>query len=109
MSVQPPVKRGSNMTALADDNWLLSIRPQPSRVTAEDYAALPEDVCRAIEIVDGYVIYCEAPAPAHQTAGRRLANLVETHARAAMSRGHECLTVNTDVDLRLQDVPLLNR
>ena len=97
------------MTALADDNWLLSIRPQPSRVTAEDYAALPEDVCRAIEIVDGYVIYCEAPAPAHQTAGRRLANLVETHARAAMSRGHECLTVNTDVDLRLQDVPLLNR
>lgn len=97
------------MTALADDNWLLSIRPQPSRVTAEDYAALPEDVCRAIEIVDGYVTYCEAPAPAHQTATRRLANLVEAHARAAMSRGHECLTVNTDVDLRWQDVPLLNR
>ncbi|WP_372974669.1 hypothetical protein [Microbispora sp. GKU 823] len=26
-----------------------------------------------------------------------------------MSKGHECLTVNNDVDLRLRDLPLLNR
>jgi Uma2 family endonuclease len=59
--------------------------------------------------VDGYVVYCEAPTPGHQTAGRRLANLLEDHARASMARGHGCVTVNTDVDLRLRDVPLLNR
>ncbi|MDX3108524.1 Uma2 family endonuclease [Nonomuraea angiospora] len=97
------------MTALPEDSWLRSIRPQPSRVTAEEYEELPEEIARAIEIVDGYVVYCEAPTPDHQSAGRRLANFLERYARDAMSRGHECLTVNNDVDLRLRDVPLLNR
>lgn len=97
------------MAALPGDSWLLGIRPQPSRVTAEEYDSLPEDICRAIEIVDGYIVYCEALTPDHQTAGRRLANLIERDARTAMARGHGCLTVNNDIDLRLQDVPLLNR
>jgi Uma2 family endonuclease len=97
------------MTALPEDSWLLGIRPQPAHVTAEEYEALPEEIARAIEIVDGYIVYCEAPTPDHQTAGRRLANVLERHARAAMERGHGCITVNNDVDLRLRDVPLLNR
>jgi Uma2 family endonuclease len=97
------------MTALPEDSWLLSIRPQPARVTAQEYEALPEEIAKAIEIVDGYVVFCEAPTPDHQTAGRRLANLLERPARAAMERGHECITVNNDVDLRLRDLPLLNR
>ncbi|MEU7888609.1 hypothetical protein AB0B54_24155 [Microbispora bryophytorum] len=53
----------------------------------EEYDALPEEIAKAIEIVDGYVVYCAAPTPDHQTAGRRLANLLERHARAAMRRG----------------------
>lgn len=97
------------MHALPDDSWLRSIRPQPSGVTVDEYEALPEEIARAIEIVDGYVVYCEAPSPDHRTAGRRLANMLERHARAAVGRGHPCVTVNTDVDLRLRDVPLLNR
>ncbi|GAA2573453.1 Uma2 family endonuclease [Actinomadura fulvescens] len=97
------------MPALPEDSWLLSIRQQVAPVTAEEYDALPEDIARVIEVVDGYVVYCEPPTPEHQIAGRRLANLIEGHARAAMSRGHDCLTVNTDIDLRLRDVPLLNR
>ncbi|XVQ84040.1 Uma2 family endonuclease [Microbispora siamensis] len=97
------------MSALPDGSWLLSIRPQPAPVTAEEYDALPEEIGKAIEIVDGYVVYRAAPTPDHQTADRRLANLLERYARAAMSKGHECLTVNNDVDLRLRDLPLLNR
>jgi len=97
------------MTALPDDSWLLSIRPQPELVTAAEYDALPEEIAKAIEIVDGNVVYCAAPTPDHQTAGRRLTNLLERHARDAMSKGHECLAVNSDVDLRLRDLPLLNR
>jgi hypothetical protein len=97
------------MPALPGEVWLLSLRPQPSPVTAEDYEALPEAIARAIEIVDGYVVHCAAPTPDQQTANRRLANLLERHAAAAMREGHECLTVNTDVDLRLRDLPLLNR
>ncbi|GII75148.1 hypothetical protein Sru01_01300 [Sphaerisporangium rufum] len=97
------------MKALPDDSWLRKIRPQPAQVTAEEYEQLPEEIARAIEIVDGHVVYCAAPTPNHQTAGRRLANMLERHARAVMAQGHECLTVNNDVDLRLRDVPLLNR
>ncbi|MEO3854958.1 Uma2 family endonuclease [Acrocarpospora sp. B8E8] len=97
------------MPALPDDSWLLSIRPQPACVTAEDYEALPEEIAKAIEIVDGCVVYCAVPTPDHQTAGRRLANLLERHARVAMDNGHEPITVNNDIDLRLRDVPLLNR
>jgi Uma2 family endonuclease len=97
------------MTAIPNGSWLASLQPQPTRVTGEQYEVLPEEICRAIEIVDGYVVYSEAPSPAHQIAGRRLANLIERDARTAMSRGYECITVNTDVDLRLRDVPLLNR
>jgi hypothetical protein len=78
--------------AIADDSWLSSLRPQPARVTVDDYEVLPEEICRAIEVVDGYVVYSEAPTPAHQTAGRRLANLIEREARTAMSHGRECLT-----------------
>jgi Uma2 family endonuclease len=97
------------MTALPDDSWLLTIRPQPALVTAEEYEALPEEIAKAIEIVDGYVVYCASPTLDHQTAARRLANLLERHARMAMADGHECVVVNTDVDLRLRDVPLHNR
>ena len=44
------------MTALPGD-WLLSIRPQREQITAEDYERLPEEICRAIEIVDGRIVY----------------------------------------------------
>ncbi|TDD21335.1 hypothetical protein [Nonomuraea diastatica] len=96
------------MTALPEDGWIHSIRPQPSRISAGDYEKFQEEISRAIEIVDGYVVCCEPPAPGHQIAGRRLANLLERHRGQAMSRRHECLTVANDVDLRLRDAPLLN-
>ncbi|TDD94051.1 Uma2 family endonuclease [Actinomadura rubrisoli] len=95
------------MTVLPDDYWLLRVRPQP--VTAEEYELLPEDVSRMIEIVGGQVVFRESPDLRHQRAARRLADLIEAHARAAMNRGRGCLEVDTDVDLRLREVPLLNR
>jgi len=97
------------MTALPGEDWLYSIKPQPARITAEMYQRLPEEISRAIEIVDGYVVFCEAPSPQHQLAARRLANLIERAARAATKQTGDCLTVNIDVDLRLRDIPLLNR
>lgn len=97
------------MTALPGEDWLYGITPQPSRITAEMYQRLPEEISRAIEIVDGYVAFCEAPSPQHQLAARRLANLIERAARAETRRAGTCLTVNIDVDLRLRDIPLLNR
>ncbi|HEY2306369.1 MAG TPA: Uma2 family endonuclease [Streptosporangiaceae bacterium] len=84
------------MTALPD--WM----DLPNGLSAEDYEALPEEVCRRIEIVDGAIIVNAAPSRRHQDICRRLANVLEAACRPA-------LAVSTDVDLRLRDVPLLNR
>jgi Uma2 family endonuclease len=69
---------------------------------AEEYEALPEDICRGIEVVDGVVVIDPAPRRLHQDICRRLANALEEVCKPV-------LAVSTDVDLRLRDVPLLNR
>ncbi|QIZ39248.1 Uma2 family endonuclease [Saccharopolyspora sp. ASAGF58] len=74
----------------------------PEGLSAAEYEALPEEVCRRIEIVDGAIVVTPAPRRSHQIIARRLANELE------LAAGPE-LTVATDVDLRLRDVPLLNR
>jgi Uma2 family endonuclease len=62
-------------------------------LTAADYDALPEDVCRQIEVVDGAIIVCPSPSRSHQRVARHLANVLEN------ACGQE-QTVATDVDLR---------
>ncbi|HXP18382.1 MAG TPA: Uma2 family endonuclease [Streptosporangiaceae bacterium] len=84
------------MTALPD--WM----DLPNGLGAEEYEALPEDICRRIEIVDGAIIVNAAPRRLNQDIARRLANVLEAVCRPA-------LAVSTDVDLRLRDIPLLNR
>jgi Uma2 family endonuclease len=84
------------MTALPD--WM----DLPDGLSAKAYEALPEEICRRIEIVDGAIIVNAAPRRQHQNICRRLANALE----AACGPG---LMVSTDVDLRLRDIPLLNR
>ena len=85
------------MTVLPD--WM---NLPPGGLSAEDYEALPADICRRIEIVDGAIVVNAAPRRLHQNIARRLANALEA------TTGSE-LAVSTDVDLRLRDVPLLNR
>jgi Uma2 family endonuclease len=84
------------MSALPD--WMAI----PTGLTAEQYEALPEEICRRIEVVDGAIVVNPAPRRLHQDICRRLANVLETAAGPG-------LAVTTDVDLRLRDVPLLNR
>lgn len=71
-------------------------------VTAADYDAMPEELCRRIEIVDGGIVVAPAPRRPHQRIIRTLANAIENAADPRRA-------VATDVDLRLRDVPLLNR
>ncbi|MEU5849971.1 Uma2 family endonuclease [Saccharopolyspora shandongensis] len=85
------------MTALPD--WM---ELPPEGLSAAEYEALPEEVCRRIEIVDGAIVVTPAPRRSHQRIVRRLAE------ELAFAAGPE-LTVDFDVDLRLRDVPLLNR
>jgi len=71
-------------------------------LSAAGYEALPEDICRRIEVVDGAIVVNPVPRRSHQIIARRLANILEDACGPA-------LAVATDVDLRLRDVPLLNR
>lgn len=71
-------------------------------VTAADYEALPEEVCRQVEIVDGAVLVLPAPLRSHQRLARRLADAIEA------ACGPE-LAVVTGADLRVQEAPLVNR
>lgn len=84
------------MTALPD--WM----DLPNGLSAQEYEALPEDICRRIEIVDGAIIVNAAPRRLHQDICRRLANVLEAACGPDFA-------VSMDVDLRLRDIPLLNR
>ncbi|MGW4524288.1 Uma2 family endonuclease [Amycolatopsis sp. NPDC004378] len=88
---------GAEMTALPD--WM---ELPVTGLSVADYDALPEEICRRIEIVDGAIVVNPAPRRPHQIFARRLANVLEA------ASGPD-LEVATDVDLRLRDVPLLNR
>lgn len=73
----------------------------PEQITAEEYEALPEDFCATIEVIDGHIVKCESPSRAHNRVGRRLATTLEQHRKP-----EPCLMVETDVDVRLSDIPL---
>ncbi|WP_194916469.1 Uma2 family endonuclease [Catenulispora rubra] len=72
------------------------------QISAEQYDAMPEELCRNIEIVDGMVHMSPSPTPFHNDIGLHIANGV----RAA---GKPAWRTTVDVDLRLRDIPLLNR
>ena len=85
------------MTALPE--WTYS---SPDGLTAEEYEALPEDICRRIEVVDGAIVLSPSPRRSHQEVV-----YVLTHALRKAARPRFRTVI--DVDLRLRDVPLLNR
>lgn len=73
----------------------------PDQITAQDYAALPAEFCETIEVIDGHIVKCESASRLHNRVGRRLATMLE-----AGRKPEPCLLVETDVDVRISDVPL---
>jgi Uma2 family endonuclease len=41
-------------------------------ITEAEYEALPSEVCKSVEVVDGVVVFCASPTPAHQRVSRNL-------------------------------------
>jgi Uma2 family endonuclease len=72
------------------------------QVTAEQYAAWPEEQCAGIEIVDGMVLVSPSASKRHNRLARLLANALDAAAGPDWN-------ADTDFDVRLQDVPLNNR
>ncbi|MGY5277183.1 Uma2 family endonuclease [Nocardia gipuzkoensis] len=86
------------MTSSAPSDWYRWI---PDQITARDYELLPSDFCRTIEVVDGHIVKCESPSRLHNRVARRMAAHME-----AARKPEPCLMVETDVDVRLSNVPL---
>jgi Uma2 family endonuclease len=73
----------------------------PDQITAEDYAEMPEDFARTIEVIDGHIVKCESPSRVH--------NRVVFNMAAVLKEGRKpapCMMVDTDIDVRITDVPL---
>jgi Uma2 family endonuclease len=86
------------MTSSAPSDWYRWI---PDQITARDYELLPPEFCRTIEVIDGHIVKCESPSRLHNRVARRMAAHME-----AARKPEPCLMVETDVDVRLSDVPL---
>jgi Uma2 family endonuclease len=73
----------------------------PDQITAEDYAEMPAELSRSIEVIDGHIVKCESPSRVH--------NRVAFNMAAVLKEGRKptpCLMVEADVDVRIIDVPL---
>lgn len=73
----------------------------PEQITAEEYAELPEDFSRSIEVIDGHIVKCESPSRVHNRVALNLAVVLK-----GARKPSPCLMVDTDVDVRITDVPL---
>ncbi|KAB8165208.1 Uma2 family endonuclease [Streptomyces sp. 3MP-14] len=73
-----------------------------TQISAEQYDSWPEEQCAGIEIVDGMVVVSPSASKRHNRLARVLANALDA------ASGPEW-NADTDIDVRLQDVPLVNR
>jgi Uma2 family endonuclease len=73
----------------------------PDQITAEDYAKMPEDFARTIEVIDGHIVKCESPSRVHNRVAFNMAAVLKEGRKPA-----PCTMVDTDIDVRITGVPL---
>ncbi|MEU8804672.1 Uma2 family endonuclease [Spirillospora sp. NPDC048819] len=83
-------------------------------LSMEEYLALDEEVERESEVVEGHLVAREPRERPHQKTAFRLANgfevaVLKYRSAHAGSRGAPCYEINTEVPVRLWDVPLTIR
>jgi Uma2 family endonuclease len=69
--------------------------PSSLLITEAQYEALPSEICKSIEVVNGRVVFCESPTPEHQRVSRNL-----TMALLSARPASPCLDVLQDTDMR---------
>jgi len=74
-------------------------------MTLDMYKAVPEDVSKQIEVVDGWVVRCESAEPSHQTIQRNIANHLWAAAKEHDRRRSTCHRVNHDLDVLIAEGP----
>jgi Uma2 family endonuclease len=94
-SEQPEVPE---MTTLLE--WAEAVSVQ--QISASDWEAMDEELCRRIEIVDGRIVPMPAANPRHSM-------MVGLLWRALLDHAPEEYDVTMETDVRLRDAPLLQR
>lgn len=77
----------SNLPAWTSD-------PESLTLSESAYDALPDQVRKLIEVIDGNIILCQSGTAEHSDVARRLANRLE-----AAVPDDPCLRVSTDIDV----------
>jgi Uma2 family endonuclease len=77
-------------------------------ITLDLYRQMPEEICKRIEVVDGWLVRCESPEPSHQTISRNFANHLWAAVKVADRRQQSCHRVGTDLDVLLAETPRLH-
>ena len=49
----------------------------PDQITAEDYAKMPEEFARTIEVIDGHIVKCESPSRVHNRVAFNMAAVLK--------------------------------
>jgi len=100
----PRSSTGGPISAIYD--WATPGNLQPEPITEEIWRNLPEEFCRQVEVVNGQAVRCDSPSRAHQTAVRRLANMLESSADEYRSlHADSCLDVSSGFDVTLWELP----
>ncbi|RJO76682.1 Uma2 family endonuclease [Nocardia panacis] len=90
-----------------DWEWLRSSMDAPE-VTLEVYAGIPEDLGRRIEVVDGRIIRCESPGPAHQIIQHNLVSALRDAVKQMDAGDQTFHKVVGDIDMLITEVPRLH-
>jgi Uma2 family endonuclease len=77
-------------------------------ITLDLYGRMPEEISKRIEVVDGWLVRCESPEPAHQTISRNFANALWAAVKESDRRHQACHRVASDVDVLIAEVPRLH-
>jgi Uma2 family endonuclease len=88
----------------SDWSWLRSAAEMPD-VTLEMYEAIPEDLARRVEVVDGMIVLCHSATDKHQAIQHALLNALGEAARKHDQRRGTCHRVRGDIDVLLTEVP----
>lgn len=88
----------------ADWSWLRAAVEAPE-LTLDVYESLPEDLARAIEVVDGTVIVFHSPSDKHQAVQYALLNALGEAAHKHDQGKGTCHRVRAGIDVLLTEVP----
>jgi Uma2 family endonuclease len=69
------------------------------------YLGLPEDVCKLIEVVDGWLVRCERPTPSHQGIQVNFVVALRDAVKRADARDSTCHRVVGDIDVLISEAP----